>query len=1048
MSLNQADGGNGGRRWALGAVKWLATGLAALLAACGGGGGTDGPIVSANCRPGLITGFAGAIGDTPLASVPLQPGMTVGEGDGGTGGGDGSVGGGEGNGIGGDDGQYRRVHVTIETVNGSRFGPWPVDDLQGMVTFVHCNFPLPAKVTFSGRADDATYYDEGIRRDQPFAGRQRIGLISRHDGNAGVTPLTHALYERAMAIGRMRGLEEGWKDPSVVDQAHAEILAAINEQLPGIYRPTDLTRLPVMLNASNDQDGSTPLTPNPNGVYGALIGGFAQFAATALPAEGGSALELADALIADLADGRFDLTGTDGAAIGSPTRVPYSFETLWSQLTVGTGAIAARAGAGNLKTDVVPIGYVRSKADAATTGGTPADLEFILGSNGVLVANRDPDAGGGVATKPAEALRFSQLYRFGTEPVVALRSDGLGVLVFPISWDSALSVEVAAPTGTRIVEMFDAGYPVLRLSDGRLMRLQGSSLVPEAVPPGVLNATCRSEIPGALGAADDAAQGGTAGTLCYGPAAGGKALRWRPGPATGVAFALDRVVQISGNERIVLALRADGSVLQLDADHAVRFVDAGGNDVTEPGGGATRQLVAAGAGPKPLDLPRICWLRAPFVVACDGTALVLEYREYLNPDGTTAGVGPITGARPLPIPAPVWRTRANRRLTTADDSRLDTVFIGVNGRAYDLDGRPKTLPLDGVPQERADQPPLAPDLAPITGDDLLTRAEAQRDLTLTGAAQAGSTVDVTLAGVARRTTADGRSAWQVVFGANDLPNQDGTYPVTVKASNPYGGSPVTSRTLRVVLSTAAAPTIAPIAGDDVVSSAEAAGSVTIAGTGQAGTTVTVSWNGRSRTASVGAGGGWSVGFAAAEIPAPGESQVTAVAANENGPGGSVTRTVRVQPAAPGTPVIAVVAGDDVVTSAEASGGVTISGTAAGGAAVAVDWQGRGKTATAGTGGAWNVFYAANEVPAAGATTVRATASNAGGSSTPATRTVQVLPAPVVPATPTIAVVADDDVVTPSEAKAGVAIRGTATGGDTVTVDWQGRGKTATANARG
>ena len=45
------------------------------------------------------------------------------------------------------------------------------------------------------------------------------------------------------------------------------------------------------------------------------------------------------------------------------------------------------------------------------------------------------------------------------------------------------------------------------------------------------------------------------------------------------------------------------------------------------------QLVAAGSPPKRIDLPKICWIRAPFAIGCDGSAWAMSYQEYRSPSG-------------------------------------------------------------------------------------------------------------------------------------------------------------------------------------------------------------------------------------------------------------------------------------------------------------------------------------------------------------------------------------------------------------------------------
>ncbi|MGH1359833.1 MAG: hypothetical protein ACRBC3_13775 [Burkholderiaceae bacterium] len=667
--------------------RWLA-GLLALstLAACGGGNDDD-TSVSSNCRPGLIQGFDQKVGDAPIASVSVQ------EGQGGDG--EGGVGGGEGNGIGGADGQYRNVAVTVETVDGKTYGPLSVDDTKGMVTYVPCNEPLPVKVTFEGKAVDATYYDEGLKRDVSFFSKRRIGLITALDTNTGVTPLSHALYERAMEIGRVQGSAEGWKNPTIIGQAHAELLALINDQLPSIYRVTDLRRLPIALNADNDRVGSNTLEDNQNGVYGAILAGLAKTGTTTLPASTAPALDLADVLIDDLRDAKIDLKSPDGVVLSTADKLPYTFETLWTQAAVSTGSTAQENGNGNLQSDKVVIGYVRHRDEGM--GGT-VETEYILTSSGELITNLNPDVGGGNVQRPADGIRFSQLLFFAADqPVAALRRDGKGVLMFSNPADGSASFEVPAPGGKTFVELMDGASAVVRVSDGSLMRFNGgsNSFVNEPTPPGVINFTFRPEFAGALPPGGDTELGADPNGddnngLCIGASLDGKVKLWRPVFAPGEQVAgldqtIEDIVQVSSDQVVSLGLRSDGALFHLDANHSVLFRNPNGSVATELDGDETRELLTPAADPLLITAPRMCWTRAPYVIGCDGSVYEVEYPKFADATGAVQGAGPVTGITKLPIPSPVWRTRANR----GDD----LVFIGTDGKVYEADGTALTLPL-------------------------------------------------------------------------------------------------------------------------------------------------------------------------------------------------------------------------------------------------------------------------------------------------------------------------------------------------------------------
>lgn len=654
------------------------------LAACGGGD-SDVKNDSAECVSGLQSGFKAQVGDRPIENVSF-------EGEGGDGDGDGGgSGGGEGHGIGGGDGQYKKVSVTIEDSAGKTYGPQLVDDEKGMVTLVHCGEPqLPARITFEGKNVDATYYDEGLQRDVSFFSKRRIGLLTNLDVNTGVTPLTEALYERAQEIGRVQGTPDGWKNPTIVGQAQAELLVVINDQLPGLYRLTDLKRLPIPLNVDTDKEGSNALADNQNGIYGALLAGLAKTGATTLPNSTSPALDVAEALILDLRDSSLNLKDANGTLIGEANQIPYTSDTLWTQTAVSTGETAERAGTGSLLSSTAPIGFVRETSVDATTNAVQESTYLLESSGDLLVQVVQTGGGDPEASNPTPNVKYSQLLRFAAnQPVVALRRDGKGVLVFPTAADGSTFVELAPPTGTNFVELMDGGSPVLRLSDGTFVRYNGADPLNlgfnvEPVPEGVLSFTFRPEYAGALAAGDDELgadpNGAADNGLCIGSSRTGQVKLWRPvfNPGDIIAASnqsVAEIVQVSSDQSVSLGLSADGIIFHLDANHTVRFDD--------PADPTTRVLTRPNADPVEVSSPKICSLRAPYAIACDGKAYEVQYERLRNPAGDVQGAGPITGISELPIPSPVWRTRSNRG--------ENLVFLGTDGVAYNADGSVETL---------------------------------------------------------------------------------------------------------------------------------------------------------------------------------------------------------------------------------------------------------------------------------------------------------------------------------------------------------------------
>ncbi|MFK7965073.1 MAG: hypothetical protein AB8C46_14005 [Burkholderiaceae bacterium] len=389
------------------------------LAACGGGGGDGGggnggggrddtvvgndPDVS-NCRAGVIAGFSGDFGDAPVSvTAPAE-----GEGGDGVGGiGEGSP----GIGAGGSLGQFINTDVTVEFASGQRYGPVRVDAEKGMVTIVPCELAPPVLVTLTGApGSGAQYFDEALRRSVSFEGLQLRSVITSFQNNAGITTFTEAMVRRAernantafapggiakSAAGQSSAAnlkarptpKQAWKSVADVNQAHDDVLTAVNNELPGVYRLTDLRRLPVILNENNLQNGSGVLSDNQNGIYGAVLAGAVSTAAANLGRDGSPALEVTAQLADDLSDGVIDLT-KDKIPVATDQKVAYTPDTLWSFQTINATQIAREAGVGAIASSVVPIGrtLVAAKSDANGGSGLLGNgrLELIHSSDGSL----------------------------------------------------------------------------------------------------------------------------------------------------------------------------------------------------------------------------------------------------------------------------------------------------------------------------------------------------------------------------------------------------------------------------------------------------------------------------------------------------------------------------------------------------------------------------------------------------------------------------------------------------------------------------------------
>ncbi|HLS57823.1 MAG TPA: Ig-like domain-containing protein, partial [Zeimonas sp.] len=119
-----------------------------------------------------------------------------------------------------------------------------------------------------------------------------------------------------------------------------------------------------------------------------------------------------------------------------------------------------------------------------------------------------------------------------------------------------------------------------------------------------------------------------------------------------------------------------------------------------------------------------------------------------------------------------------------------------------------------------------------------------------------------------------------------------------------------------------APVVGAVAVDNVVNAAEAADGVAVSGTAEAGSTVEVTWGSTTKTATADGTGAWSVDFAAGEVPADGDTTISATARDAAGNTSVAgTRPVSIDATVPGAPTAAV--GVDGSVSGVAEAGSTV-----------------------------------------------------------------------------------------------------------------------------
>ncbi|HDT1118210.1 TPA: Ig-like domain-containing protein [Enterobacter roggenkampii] len=347
----------------------------------------------------------------------------------------------------------------------------------------------------------------------------------------------------------------------------------------------------------------------------------------------------------------------------------------------------------------------------------------------------------------------------------------------------------------------------------------------------------------------------------------------------------------------------------------------------------------------------------------------------------------------------------------------------------------------------------------VAGDDVINSIEYGQNLIVTGSSDgltAGTTLTVTVNGKTYPATVLADGTWRAAIPAADVGAlAAGTVTVTVAGQSSAGNPVSISHDVTVDLATVAI-SIDAIASDDVINAAEKGADLVLSGATsnvEENQTVTITFGGKSYTATVGADGKWTATVPAADLAGlkDGDASVQVSVTNVNGNSASAGREYSVDATAP-TVTINTLATDDILNAAEAKSDLTVSGTstAEAGQTVTVSLNGKDYTTTVSADGSWTLNVPAADLAGLtdGSVTVTASVSDKAGNSASVDHhlTVDV----TVPAV-TINTIAGDDVINVAEHSQAHVISGTATGaaaGDKVTVTIGGQTYTTVLDAAG
>lgn len=363
----------------------------------------------------------------------------------------------------------------------------------------------------------------------------------------------------------------------------------------------------------------------------------------------------------------------------------------------------------------------------------------------------------------------------------------------------------------------------------------------------------------------------------------------------------------------------------------------------------------------------------------------------------------------------------------------------------------------------------------FASDNDLSNDEKAVDQLVSGTAtnvEAGQIVTVTLGGQTYSASVQSDGSWSVAVPSAALNAlAAGTTTLTVSVSNAAGDSVTASESITVEAPATqpgeATITINAFAGDDILSNSEKASDQLLSGTTTniaEGQQVTITLNGETFTATVGADGSWSVPIPASSLAAlaAGSTTLNATVTDSLGAPVSETRDFLVESSgtAPDAPTLTVnaFAGDNILSNDEKLEAQAVSGSTTNveaGQIVTVTLGGQSYSGTVSADGSWNIAIPADALNAlaAGSASLVVTVSNAAGTAVSDTLPITVEPPVTEPGQPVITInqFAGDDVLSNDEKTSDQLLSGSTTNveaGQIVTVTLGDQTYSATVGADG
>ena len=327
------------------------------------------------------------------------------------------------------------------------------------------------------------------------------------------------------------------------------------------------------------------------------------------------------------------------------------------------------------------------------------------------------------------------------------------------------------------------------------------------------------------------------------------------------------------------------------------------------------------------------------------------------------------------------------------------IIESVNGSVSKVTSNPNDILVDQT---------IATPTYVVAENNTVSQAEKLAGVTITGNAETGSSVAISIDGGKETLVNVVNDSWNYKLSTAQLQQKEGTIKITATSTDKAG-----NKSVAVVKNVDVLSSFGTIAEDGVINAEEKASGVVITGDIKAGSkSVSIQIdNGTAKAATINADGSWSYDLLPSEITGS-NLTITAAFTDKNGVVSSETRDIIIDAEAT-APTFDSIAENNTISDAEKSEGMTITGTTEIGSTVAISIDGGIEALATVLDGVWNYKIPSAQLKDANIK-ITATATDKAGNES--------IPVPTFLA-PFFGAIAEDGVINAEEKASGVVITG-------------------------